>query len=171
MTTQTTLQGILTLRAYCDEDWPAVCSIHDQARPHELEGSCSSNAFVPLASDPDDLENFHRSEKFVACIGRQIVGFVGIDDTLLAWLYVDPDYFGHGIGHELLSLALELIGPHAWTIVLDGNTRARRLYECAGFQIIHTFVSTNAGYPCTCLELALNPEHQEQPQPSKIHAA
>ncbi|MEO0867646.1 MAG: GNAT family N-acetyltransferase [Cyanobacteria bacterium J06642_11] len=170
MPTETTLQEIITLRAYCDEDWPAVRNIHDQARPYELEGSCNPNAFIPLADDPGDLETFHGAEKFVACIGRQIVGFVGIDDTFLSWLYVDPDYFGYGIGRELLNLALDLTGPRGWTVVLDGNIRARKLYENAGFQIIHTFASTNAGYPCNCLELALNPQLHQQPQPN-IQAA
>ncbi|MEM6253042.1 MAG: GNAT family N-acetyltransferase [Cyanobacteria bacterium P01_D01_bin.156] len=165
----TLLQETLNFRAYCDEDWLAVCSIHDRARPYELKGSCSPQAFVPLAEDAEDLNNFHHSEKFVAYIGNKIVGFVGVDGTLLSWLYVSPDYFGYGIGRELLALALELTGPRARTIVLAGNARARHLYEKAGFESIHTFESTNAGYPCNCLELALRQESVSQQ--SQSHAA
>ncbi len=147
----------IMLRAYCDEDWLAVCAIHDRARPYELEGSCNPQALVPLADEQEDLENFHRSEKFVACIDEQVVGFVGVDEDLLSWLYVDPDHFGQGIGRELLQLGLELTGPHAWTVVLSKNTRARRLYASEGFQVVHTFEGTNVGYPCSCMELALKP--------------
>lgn len=170
-TAESILQGALTLRAYCDEDWAAVCAIHDQARPYELEGSCHPDAFVSLADDADSLEDFHSSEKFVACIGRQVVGFVGIDEALLSWLYVDPAYFGYGIGRELLTLALDLAGTNAWTIVLAGNTRARKLYEREGFQIVRTFEDTNNGYPCTCLELTLKSQQQSPPQSTQFHAA
>ncbi|EKV00992.1 acetyltransferase [Leptolyngbya sp. PCC 7375] len=164
MSTQLIPQSPILLRAYCDDDWSVVCDIHDRARPHELKGSCDANSFLPLAEDPEDIDNFHRSEKFVACIQGQVVGFVGVDDNLVAWLYVDPDYFGIGIGRELLQLGLELAGPQAWTVVLSGNTRARRLYASEGFQVVHTFEGSNAGYPCTCLELSFKPNPIKLPQ-------
>jgi ribosomal protein S18 acetylase RimI-like enzyme len=125
-----------------------------------------------LAKDQDDIETFHRSEKFVACIMDEVVGFVGVDENLVSWLYVDPDYFGLGIGRELLQLGLELAGPKAWTVVLNGNTRARRLYASEGFHIVHTFEGTNAGYPCTCLELALKPNRISSPlEQTQFYAA
>src|SRR5262245_60904071 len=147
-----------TIRAYRDDDWPAVCAVHDRARPDELRGSCDPRAFVPLAEEREDAESFRRSRKFVACVGEQIVGFVGVDGTYLSWLYVDPAYSGQGIGRRLLRLGVQCIGPHAWTVVLVGNTRARRLYEREGFQVVETYDSTNAGYPCSCVRLALSPQ-------------
>ncbi|MEL7508973.1 MAG: GNAT family N-acetyltransferase [Cyanobacteria bacterium J06633_23] len=149
-------QSPILLRAYCDGDWSAVCSIHDRARPYELDG-CDPQTFLPLADDPEDIENFERAEKFVACIGERVVGFIGVDETLLSWLYVDPNYFGKGIGRELLQLGLELTGPAAWTVVTAGNIRARQLYASEGFHVVHTFEGAMAGYPCTCLELAWIP--------------
>ena len=147
----------LTIRAYRDDDWPAVCAVHDRARPDELRGSCDPRVFVPLADEQDDAESFQRSRKFVACVGQQIVGFVGIDGTYLSWLYVDPAYYRQGVGRRLLRVGLQLIGPQAWTVVLAGNTRAQRLYESEGFQVVHTYESTHAGHPCTCVQLALSP--------------
>ena len=145
----------VAIRAYCDDDWPAVCAVHDRARPDELHGSCDSRAFVPLAAEQEDAANFQRSRKFVACLGEKIVGFVGVDETYLAWLYVDPPYYGQGIGRRLLRLGIELIGPEVWTVALAGNIRARHLYETEGFQVVRTFTGSNAGYPCMCVELAL----------------
>ena len=147
----------ITIREYCDNDWPMVCAVHDRARPDELRGSCDPRAFVPLAAEQDDTASFQRSRKFVACVGEQVVGFVGIDGTYLSWLYVDPAYYGQGIGRRLLRLGLQLIGPQAWTIVLAGNIRAQRLYESEGFRVVRIYESTNAGYPCTCVQLALSP--------------
>ena len=147
----------ITIREYRDADWSAVCAVHDRARPDELRGSCDPRAFVPLAEEQDDAASFQRSRKFVACVGGQVVGFVGVDGTYLSWLYVDPASYGRGIGRQLLRWGVRRIGPQAWTVVLAGNTRARRLYAGEGFQVVHTFESVNAGYPCTCVQLALSP--------------
>lgn len=147
----------LTIRDYRSADWLPVCSIHDKARPDELSGSCDPRAFIPLADDQEDGPSFQRSQKFVAAIGDETVGFVGIDGTYLSWLYVDPTYYRRGIGRALLRFAVNVIGPHAWTVVLAENVRARRLYESEGFVIVRTSLGSNAGYACTSLRLALSP--------------
>ena len=114
----------LAIRSYRDDDWPAVCAVHDRTRPDALRGSCDARAFVPLAAEQEEMASFQRSQKFVACLREHIVGFVGVDGTYLSWLYVDPAYYGQGIGRRLLRLGMQLIGPQAWTVVLAGNTRA-----------------------------------------------
>jgi ribosomal protein S18 acetylase RimI-like enzyme len=150
----------VTIREYRDEDWEAICRVHDLARPDELRGSCDPRAFVPLAEDPT-AEDVHTSQKFVACVGEQVVGFVGVDGTYISWLYVDPDLYGRGIGRRLLRLGVKLIGPQAWTIALAGNTPALRLYESEGFRVEKTFEGENAGYACTVARLVLDPNaHQ-----------
>lgn len=146
----------VTIREYSDLDWVAVCTIHDLARPDELLGSCDPRAFVPLADDLEDAANFHRSHKFVACVGSQVVGFVGVDGTYLSWLYVAPAFYRRGIGRQLLRWGIQCIGPQAWTIALAGNSRARKLYESEGFRVIRTYEGQNAGYRCMCLKLALS---------------
>ncbi len=144
----------LTIREYQQEDWLVTCSIHDKARPIELQGSCDERAFVSLAEDESDIEDFHRSKKYVACISDAIVGFVGIDDTEVTWLYVDPNTHGKGIGRRLLQEGLANIHTKASTYVLEGNTCARKLYKSEGFKVVKQFESDNNGYPCTVLELS-----------------
>ena len=143
---------MIAYREYQEPDWKDICQIHDRARPDELRGSCDPRAFVPIEQDKE-VEELKTSRKFVACNNEKVVGFVGVDDKYLAWLYIDPDHYGKGIGRELLKLGIREIGAGAWTIVLDGNQKAISLYESEGFQEVRRFASDNAGYPCTCIRL------------------
>ena len=146
------LQFMLTYREYQEADWMAICQIHDRARPDELRGSCDPRAFVPIELDKE-VEDLKTSKKFVACDDERVVGFVGVDNKYLAWLYIDPSHYGQGIGRELLRIGIREIGDGAWTIVLDGNQKAISLYKSEGFQEARRFESDNAGYPCTCIRM------------------
>lgn len=143
---------MITIREYRDQDWQAICRVHDRARPDELRGSCDPRAFVPIEQD-SEVEDLRRAHKYVACDGDRVVGFVGIDDDCLAWLYVHPGYYGLGIGRTLLRTGLAEIDSRAWTIVLSGNTPARRLYQSEGFHEVRRFESENAGYLCQCIRM------------------
>lgn len=143
---------MITYRDYQESDWKAICNIHDRARPDELEGSCDPRAFIPIEQD-EEVKALKRSQKFVACDEDKVVGFVAVDEKYVSFLYVDPDYYGQGIGRKLLQMSVETIGPGAWTIVLHKNKPAIGLYESEGFKEIRRFDSDNAGYPCTCLRM------------------
>ena len=141
-----------TIRAYEKEDWDAICAVHDAARPDELDGSCDPRAFVPIQED-SEVKDLIQSRKFVATQAGNIVGFVGVSEKYLAWLYVHPDFYHQGIGRMLLQKGIKEIEGKAWTTVLAGNINAIKLYESEGFKEVNRFESDNAGYPCTCLRL------------------
>lgn len=143
---------MITYRGYQDSDWSAICQIHNRARPDELKGSCDPRAFIPIEQDPE-VEDLKRSLKFVACNGDQVVGFSAVDEKYVSFLYIDPDYYGQGIGRKLLQMGIEAAGKGAWTIVLHKNYPAIALYKSEGFKEVHRFESDNAGYPCTCLRM------------------
>lgn len=143
---------MIAYRDYQDSDWNAICRIHDLARPDELKGSCDPRGFIPIEQDKE-VEDLKSSRKFVACDGDAVVGFVGVDEDCLAWLYVDPSHYGKGIGRELLRIGIREIGEGAWTIVLDGNQSAMALYESEGFQEAERFNGENNGYPVTCVKM------------------
>ena len=143
---------MITYREYQDTDWKSICNIHDGARPDELKGSCDLRAFVPIEQD-EEVEDLKRSQKFVACDEGEVVGFVAVDGKYISCLYMDPDYYGRGIGRKLLQMGVETVGLGAWTIVLHKNLPAIELYESEGFKEVRRFDSDNAGYPCTCLRM------------------
>jgi ribosomal protein S18 acetylase RimI-like enzyme len=146
---------MITYRAYQEQDWNAICQIHDRARPDELLGSCDPRGFIPIEQDKE-AEELKKCWKYVACNDELVVGFVGVGGKYLAWLYIDPQQYGKGIGRELLKIALQEIGEGAWTIVLDGNRKAIKLYESEGFREVRRYTSENNGYPVTCIRLERN---------------
>jgi len=129
---------MVTYREYKDEDWKAICQIHDRARPDELRGSCDPRGFIPIEQDKEAKE-LKASWKYVACEDETVVGFVGVDDKYLAWLYIDPAHYGKGLGRELLRIGLREIGDGAWTIVLDRNATAFRLSKAKAFERRNAF--------------------------------
>ncbi|NQS91982.1 MAG: GNAT family N-acetyltransferase [Chloroflexi bacterium] len=140
------------IRPYQSADWQSICQIHDLARPDELTGSCDPRAFVPIEKD-QEVEHLKLCQKLVSVLDNQIVGFVGIDEGYLGWLYIHPDHYGNGIGRKLLQEGLKFIPGMAWTIALAGNTKALNLYQSEGFVEVNRYQSDNAGYPCICLRL------------------
>jgi ribosomal protein S18 acetylase RimI-like enzyme len=144
------------IRSYSDDDWEAVCRVHDAARPDELEGSCDPRAFVPLAEDPES-EVLKQSRILVAELSGRIVGFAAVKDSYLSFLYVHPDFYRRGIGRKLLQACIPLASDDPWTIVLSGNKAAIGLYRGEGFEEVARFDSDNEGYPVTCIRMARRP--------------
>ncbi|MBE9142614.1 GNAT family N-acetyltransferase [Planktothrix mougeotii] len=153
---------MIKIRPYLDQDWPLICRVHDRAQPAEFLGSCDLRAMTPLAHNPNGNQICYVYDKFVACKGKTIVGFVAIDRNCIALLYIDPDYQNQGIGKRLLNLALKLIGSPAYTIVMAGNQRAIAFYQKAGFQEIGSFKSHVSGYPCRFIRLIRLTENSDQ---------
>jgi GNAT superfamily N-acetyltransferase len=142
----------INIRPFQDRDWQAICQIHDKARPDELLGSCDPRAFTPIEKDPE-VEHLKMCQKLVAIQKQKVVGFIGVHEDYVGWLYVHPDHYGQGIGRMLLKAGLTLISGKAWTIALAGNYKAVQLYQSEGFLEVSRYQSENAGYPCTCLRL------------------
>jgi len=141
------------VKEYKQTDWHTVCQIHDLARPIELLGSCDKRAFTPLAADAGDLQNFNDSIKHVAYYKDVAAGFSGTRDNELTWLYVDPVYFGRGIGRVLLSHALSNFQGQPYLYVLSENQAAIALYRSTGFNEVKRSNTEVNGFRCTLLKL------------------
>lgn len=90
----------------------------------------------------------NRSRLHIAHVGEDVVvGYAGVgperDESAPVYtselyaLYVDPAYWGNGVGRALSEAALldlRMSGAaRAWLWVLEANGRARRFYERYGF--------------------------------------
>lgn len=154
------------IRDYRPDDWPAVCRVHDRSRPDELRGSFDPRAFIPLAEDREG-EYVQACTMFIAQLGDDVVGFAGVDEPYLAWLYVDPAHYRRGIGRALLRHCLARLDEDAWTQACGNNEAALRLYRSEGFVIESRFTGDNAGYPGPSARLALHPERRGWTKPRK----
>lgn len=126
--------GRIKIRPYQDTDFPRLCEIHDQARKDELALANLEKAFVPLKIAAK-RENLFGYQIAVAEYDQQIAGFVAFTKEELAWLYVDPNLSGCGIGSKLVAYALQFLSRDAEIEVLKGNLPALRLYEKFGFKV------------------------------------
>jgi len=147
------------IRDYRPSDWESICRVHDRSRPDELRGSFDARAFIPLALDPEG-EYINACEMFVAQQDRDVVAFAGIDNPYFAWLYVDPAFYGRGIGRALLRHCLQRLDEDAWTLACGNNDRAINLYVSEGFEVESRTIGDNAGYKGAAARLALHPERQ-----------
>jgi ribosomal protein S18 acetylase RimI-like enzyme len=126
-----------SIRAYENDDWPAIAAIHDAARLGELRLTIGEEAFLSLA-DTAENEGLFRGEVWVTTDGDRVVGFVAVHDDEITWLYVDPARHRQGIGRALLSHAVNRCGPAARIETLAGNEPALALYLSEGFEVVET---------------------------------
>jgi RimJ/RimL family protein N-acetyltransferase len=127
------------IRPATAEDAEAAARVHMEswAATYTLEG--------PSLEQRLDL---HRRfpASFVAEVAGEIVGFVGVGPSRdadaegeLYTIYVAPSHWGTGVGRELIQAGearlRELGYRHVVLWVLDGNARAQRFYESAGWSL------------------------------------
>lgn len=125
----------MNIRPYITSDWPRVCEIHDAARRDELAAAKLEAAYLTLAETAES-EGFHDYAIRVAEIDTTAVGFVAFTDAELAWLYVDPGFYGRGIATALTRAALDETQAPLGAEVLAGNAAAVALYRKNGFAVV-----------------------------------
>jgi len=153
----------LEIREYEPADWEAVRRVHDLARVVELEeGGVDPRAFLSMA-ETAERDEFFRSQSLAAVVEGCVVGFVSWNGTYVTWLYVHPEQQGRGIGHQLLEVALERIGPHAWTNLIAANEPALRLYQRVGMEVVWIRPGDCEGYPCDSMRVALPTARMHDP--------
>ena len=64
----------------------------------------------------------------------RVVALMALTESMVAHLYVAPDWIGHGVGRRLLDVAKDRRPVALDLYCFQANTRARRFYERNGFE-------------------------------------
>ena len=141
------------LRAYCSDDWTAVCEIYNLSKPEELLGVVDAGSILPLEADSDMQALFRGSQILVAEISHRIAGFSGSRDSLITWLFVHPAFRRKGVATALVREMLTRLHQPVTLNVMMSNTPARTLYERIGFKVEREFQGNFQGNPCNVAKL------------------
>ncbi|MBE9030507.1 GNAT family N-acetyltransferase [filamentous cyanobacterium LEGE 11480] len=155
------------IRRYQDSDWSEVCTVHDAARPIEVDNFMPGAAVLAL-EDVAEEDEFFAGDCFVALMNNHIVGFMCIEPPELSWLYVSPNYHRRGVGQQLVEYVLPQLGPDAFLTTALENTGGVMFYQQMGFRISATFPGSCQAYPCTCVRLTLPGSMRENQPPVPV---
>ena len=80
------------------------------------------------------------------------IGFAGIAEQKLEMLFISPDYFNHGLGYKLISIAIN--DYHIiYVDVNEQNPHALKFYQRQGFVIFNRSDLDSANRPFPILYL------------------
>lgn len=127
----------INIRKYKSDDFDDIAKIMDQGRMQELESEGLAETFIPLRDAPY-LDYFLSCKTYVAEEDDQVVGFVGLGNRRLEFLYVLPQMQKKGIGTALMKQALVQLPRPVKLAVFSDNIKAKKLYEKFGFKVINT---------------------------------
>ncbi|MDP6115450.1 MAG: GNAT family N-acetyltransferase [Planctomycetota bacterium] len=104
----------ITIREMGEEDCPQVsrlqCASFEFGAERAGFGAAQiADYFLKRGSEEAIKTQFHAYHCLVACGASDIVGVIGIKDSEITKLYVDPSHLGQGIGTSLFAAASEII--------------------------------------------------------------
>ncbi|MBN1987872.1 MAG: N-acetyltransferase [Bacteroidales bacterium] len=86
------------------------------------------------------------ADTWVADYEGMLVGFVSLNEEMLAALFVHPFFQGNGIGKQLLQFAMEQSDSLVLSVYKE-NKRAMDFYRKQGFETVQEQVDKHTGMP------------------------
>ena len=83
------------------------------------------------------------------------IGFMGVQECKIEMLFLAPAYFSHGIGRQLIGLALDKYNAR-YVDVNEQNHGAAKFYHRMGFKVIKRNELDGQGNPFPILEMEID---------------
>ena len=98
--------------------------------------------------------NFDHFQVYCLAEDDLIIGFIGVADKKIEMLFLDPTYFGQGLGKILMDFALRELAADK-VDVNEQNIKAVTFYKKAGFEILERTEKDDQGrdYPLLRMKL------------------
>lgn len=127
---------MLTIRAYVEEDFPALCAIFLRAVT-ETASRDYSPAQIAAWAQIDEArwrQKMADSLVLVAVIDDQPVGFITAINDYIDLLFVSPDYTRRGIGHALIEAVCAMHPGEV--LAVDASITAQSSFLRLGFRVV-----------------------------------
>jgi putative acetyltransferase len=99
--------------------------------------------------------DFNQLEVYCLTHRERVLGFVGVWERKVEMLFLDPAYFGQGLGKKLLNFALTELGADRID-VNEQNTHAAEFYRRSGFEVSERTNTDDQGRPYPILRMILS---------------
>jgi putative acetyltransferase len=98
--------------------------------------------------------NFDQFQVYCLAEDDSVIGFIGVADRKIEMLFLDPTYFGQGLGKILMDFALRELAADK-VDVNEQNIKAVTFYKKAGFEILERTEKDDQGrdYPLLRMKL------------------
>lgn len=98
--------------------------------------------------------NFNDFQVFCLTNENRVLGFIGVANKKIEMLFLDPIYFGQGLGQKLLNFAVTELNADTLD-VNEQNTRALKFYQKFGFETFERTDKDDQGrnYPLLRMKL------------------
>ena len=127
---------MLTIRAYLEDDFPALYAIFLRAVKETASRDYSPAQIAAWAQVDESRwrQKFAHSQVLVAVIDNQPVGFITVVNDYIDLFFVSPDYTRRGIGHALIgAVCASLPGK---ILSVDASITARSSFLRQGFRVV-----------------------------------
>lgn len=109
-----------------------------------------------LAITPDVITGLKYIHTLIVAKNEdKYAGFMGIQDDKIEMLFLNPEYFGLGLGKQFIALALDTYKVNR-VDVNEQNPKALRFYERCGFTVYQRDEIDGQGNPFPILRMRLN---------------
>ena len=127
---------MMQFRAYCDDDFSALCRIFQRA-VREIASQHYSPAQINAWAQVDDArwrQKMADSLVLVATVDETPVGFVTAVERYIDLLFVDPSYARQGVASALLNALFARVPTGALTV--ESSITAKACFERLGFVVL-----------------------------------
>ena len=113
----------------------------------------TSTDFEEIKGFVSDM-NFNDFQVFCLTKGGIVCGFIGVAEKKVEMLFIDPKYFGQGLGQKLLTFAVKELNADL-VDVNEQNKKALKFYQKFGFEIFERTDKDDQGrnYPLLRMKL------------------
>ncbi|MDK1286276.1 GNAT family N-acetyltransferase [Pseudoalteromonas umbrosa] len=134
----------MSVREFCEKDYPTVLEIYSKSKLDELSFEKKAFTLLPLENDEKRMSALKESKIYVFDDGK-LLEYGAIFESEIRALFVSPSARGKGIGRQILEHLLSQISGKANLFVVKSNKPAKALYKEYGFEVSDEFITEYNG--------------------------